>query len=101
MNRSQFGSAFALALGVGTAVYFFATEHGRRTGLASADWLRAHSPDVAPQLGRIERQIDQLGTELRQRLDLLQQQVQPSVEVAWNVTPGDLDADLRDLPRGR
>ncbi len=101
MNRSQFGSALALALGVGTAVYLFATDHGRRTGSASADWLRTHRPDVSPQLGRIERQIDQLGTELRQRLDTLQQQVQPSVDVAWNVTRGDLDADLRDLPRGR
>ncbi len=99
MNRSQIGSALGLAVAVGAAVYVFATDHGRRTSGASADWLRAHRPDVSPQLGRIERQIDQLGTELRQRLDTLQQQVQPSVDVAWNVTRDDLSAGLRDLPR--
>ena len=99
MNRSQIGSALGLSIAVGAVVYALATDHGRRTSGASAEWLRAHRPDLSPQLGRIERQIDQLGAELRQRLDTLQQQVQPSVDVAWDVSRDDLSAGLRDLPR--
>lgn len=98
MNRSQIGSALGLGLLGGLVAYFVATDHGRRTGAASASWLRAHRPDFSPQLGRIEQQIDSLGTELRGRLDALQQQIQPGVDVEWNVTRDDFAAGLRDLP---
>ena len=99
MNRSQIGSALGLGLLGGVFAYFVATERGRRTGAASADWLRSHRPDFSPQLGRIEHQIEALGTDLRGRLDALQQQIQPGVDVDWTVSRDDFNASLRDLPR--
>lgn len=99
MNRSHLGGALGLGLVGGLLAYFVSTDRGRQTRAASADWLRSHRPDFSPQLGRIEQQIDALGAELRGRLDALQQQIQPGVEVEWTVSRDDFTAGLRDLPR--
>lgn len=98
MARSHTVSALALALGAGIATYLFATPHGRRTRSASSEWLRERTPDVSPQLARIERQIDALGTDLRRRLDALQAEMQPRLDVSFDAQAGDVRHDLRDMP---
>jgi len=102
MARSRAFTTLGLALGASVVTYFLVTPHGRRTGAAAADasgrWLRERTPDLSPQLARIERQIDALGTDLRRRLDTLQAEMQPQMDVSFDVERGDVQRDLRDMP---
>lgn len=102
MARSRALSLLGVALGASAATYLFATPHGRRTGGAAADasarWLRERTPDVQPQLARIERQIDTLGTDLRRRLDTLQTEMQPRMDAEFKVNKADVQRDLPGMP---
>lgn len=102
MARSRVLTSIGLALGASVATYLFATPHGRRTREAATDasgrWLRENAPDLSPQLARIERQIDALGTDLRRRLDTLQAELHPAMEVSFDVDRADVQRDLRDMP---
>ncbi len=94
--------ALGLAAAAAAVTYLLTTDHGRRTRDAvagtSAQWLRAHTPDVQPQLARIERQIDALGTDLRRRLDHLQEEMQPLVDASFHVDRTDVRHDLPGMP---
>ena len=102
MARSRALPALGIALGASLLTYLFATPHGRRTGGTAADasarWLRERTPDVQPQLARIERQIDALGTDMRRRLDTLQSEIQPRLDASFDAEAADVQRDLRGMP---
>lgn len=80
------------------AAYLFGTESGSDTRQSVQRFARDRADDVSDRLGRIEDQIDRLGSEMRRRLDELQQQASGALYV--DTDPGTdwpKPEDLRDL----
>lgn len=102
--RSSLLATAVVAAGAGAAAAFlFGTTPGARTRAGVADrarWVRDRSPEVTARLARIEAQLDALGSDLRRRLDTLQQGAADAVSPSFDAAePWGLDrADLRDLP---
>ena len=111
MRKSWFISGVAAGL-AGAAAYYLTSQRSaplrrnvQQRARESAAWLQGQQRELADGLHRIELQINQLGDEMRQRLDQLARQasdaVQPQLDADWGLEKDDLQESLRSLPGQR
>ena len=101
-------STLLTAAVAGTLVYAFASPRGRRLRhrllddrLESAEWLRRYGPGVSDALDAFDGRLDELGGELKSRIDTL---AHPALELgddAWTIDQDDMDRNLRGVQRYR
>ncbi len=101
----------AAALAAGAFAYYLTTQKGgafrrdvQQRARESSMWLREQQRELHDGFDRIEDQIARLGDEMRERLDEIRRQaseaVQPQIDLEnWTLERGDLQHDLRGLPR--